>query len=172
MGAAEEEEEEDEKMEVEVRVCAPEVRGWRAHLASNQSVATSTCVHGTLEVAAQSTRVHPSSTSFVTPHSGNFISHNRALKPPLRTSFTPPPSPPLHSLYRHPSRLVSPRSAVFLSPFLSMGLRLFVLQIPAALLQLCYRSRIPLAHLRAVILLLYVDSLPLSLFLSFISEWL
>lgn len=43
-----------------------------------------------MEVAAQSTRVHPSlQLSFVTPHSGNFISHNRALKPPLRTSFTP-----------------------------------------------------------------------------------
>jgi len=36
----------------------------------------------------------------VTPHSGNFISHNRALKPPFRTSFTPTAAP-----HRFPSLL-------------------------------------------------------------------
>jgi len=84
-----------------------EVRGWRAHLASNQSVATSTCVHGTLEVAAQSTRVHPSPTSFVTPHSGNFISHNRALKPPFHSSFTPTADPSCRLASPHPYRSFS-----------------------------------------------------------------
>lgn len=71
--------------------------------------------------------MHPSPTSFVTPHSGNFISHNRALKPPFRTSFTP---------FLLILTVVLPCSfshlALFLSSFLSMGPRLFVLQIPAA----------------------------------------
>lgn len=59
--------------------------GRRAHLASNQSVAISTCVHGTLKVAGQSTGVHLSSAPLLSPlsapRSPNFISHNRASNP-------------------------------------------------------------------------------------------
>lgn len=59
--------------------------GRRAHLASNQSVAISTCVHGTLKVAGQSTGVHLSSAPLLpplsAPRSPNFISHNRASNP-------------------------------------------------------------------------------------------
>lgn len=45
-------------------------------------------------------------------HSGNFISHNRALKPPLHTSFTPTANPLLASL-----RAPSPRLSFFLRFF-------------------------------------------------------
>lgn len=45
-------------------------------------------------------------------HSGNFISHNRTLKPPFHTSFTPTADPPSASL-----RLFRPRLSFFLRFF-------------------------------------------------------
>lgn len=88
-----------------------------------------------MEVAAQSTRVHPSlQPSFVTPHSGNFISHNRALKPLLRTSFTPTLPAQLSFSLSSPRFLVSfpllpgLSHPSFFFRFFRRGLVVFVLQ--------------------------------------------
>lgn len=62
----------------------------------------------------------------VTPHSGNFISHNRALKPPLRTSFTPTAAP-----HQFPFLLRS-SALIFLSPFLSTRSHPSILQTGSA----------------------------------------
>lgn len=85
--------------------------GWRAHLASNQSVAISTCVHGTLKVAGQSTGVHLSS-------------------PPLSLPYPPLVHPTLYHIIELRTHASSSSFFGFSSPFLSQTPSFFAVLRP------------------------------------------